>query len=966
VLRRIAPLLVAVSLVATACNRSQTAATTTSTSTSTIATTSTTSTTVVAAPVFEVPTYPDDDVRIEPDPDVEIGELENGLTYYIRQNRRPGRQVQLRLAIKAGSAVEDRDQRGVAHYLEHMLFNGTESFPANELIKVLERFGAEFGPDVNAFTSYDQTVYELTLPNDDEILETALDVLLEWAAKATIDPTEVANERGVLLEEWRVRSQTYFGRYAEAVVPVLLAGTPYEGHDPLADPAELQATTAETLRRFYEDWYRPDLMAVIAVGDFDTNEVRDMITERFGSLQNPVPARPLPDLATSPAAEPAFVRLPDPESPDAYVELNWPSPAPPEGTIGTFRRQLAMDVAWDALVRRLQEDAISGLVPYFAGSFAANPFVDGQSAPGIAAFSEPTELDPTARSLLEEVRRVILHGFSESEVDISIELIRNVIEAEFRGRATKQDGEYAAEYLDNFLIGAPVPAAATALDLQSRLLDEMTPDQVAETFRAVILSTSPLVIVGAPSAEAASIPTESRLEQIVTAAANATVPARPTESATITELMERPDPAPVADRLPLRPGVDIEIIEFGNGVRVAAVETDIESNVIRFEALSPGGWLLVPPADAVEAQLASELILSSGVGGYSQVALSRFLSNESVGVVPYIGPNVEGLFGEAEVEDLELMFQLIHLYMTEPQADPQAAANLVSQYRALAADPDSDPFDALGNAYARLRFGDERFQPIPALSSIVAFDVDRSLAAFRQRFSDGDDFVFVFAGDFDRAELESLAASYLGTLPVLNSSESTPASPPEPSGILSETVEAGEGELGVLWVVFEAPLTLDEESRLVLPVLESVLNQRLTALLRERLAATYSPFVTVDLVEEPDPHVGVFFQVSGDPAGLDLIFESLLADLADLRLNGPTPDELSIAVEQLTLEYEFVTNFFWLDLLLRYARDLEADLGEVDRRITGTRLLATTDVRNLATRVLEPDEFITLKLVPEG
>ncbi|MBT8215170.1 MAG: insulinase family protein, partial [Acidimicrobiia bacterium] len=285
-----------------------------------------------------MPVFPDDAEVIPTDGDVVIGTLDNGLTYYIRENEAPGGRAQLRLVVNAGSLLEDADQRGGAHYLEHMMFNGTKAYPENELVRVLQRFGSEFGPDINAYTNYDETVYELQVPTDSRAtLDTAVDVLYEWASQATIDPTEVELERGVVIEEWRLRSQGFWGRYFDEVDDILLGPTIYAGQDPLGTLGNLESLSSDALRRFYEEWYRPSLMAVVAVGDFDVDRMEESIRNRFGALEDPLgaPSRPLP--TTEPLEQPTTLVLVDDELPNAFVELNYPLPVEDPSTIGALR-----------------------------------------------------------------------------------------------------------------------------------------------------------------------------------------------------------------------------------------------------------------------------------------------------------------------------------------------------------------------------------------------------------------------------------------------------------------------------------------------------------------------------------------------------------------------------------------------------------------------------------------------------
>ena len=949
-------------MVASACTSSSSNSTTTTTTPDP----SGTNTPAPTPSPVEMPSFPDDDVPVEVDPGVIIGVLDNGHTYYIRRNTRTGVRAELRLAVKAGSAVEDIDQTGAAHFVEHMLFNGTEAFPANELIRVLERFGSEFGPDINAFTSYDQTVYELEVPTDDpDSLETAFDVLAEWSSRATLDPVEVNLERGVLLEEWRLRSQSFGGRYFAAVSKLLFEGSPYEGHDTLAGSAELDATTPETLRRFYDDWYRPDLMAVIAVGDFSVVEVEQLIRERFDSLQNPVDSRPLPDLTTEPAAEAKFAVLPDPEYQGAFVELNYPLPALNLGTIGGVRQDLALGLAFDMIVTRLQEDAQLGGVPFFEASYAENPFVDEQRTPGLGALSDPADLAATAESVLIEVQRALEFGFGAAELERAIDIVRDDVELAFDSRASKQDVQYADQYLSHFLVNSLIPDARTRRDLFVRLLDEMTPQQVADTLRATLVTTNPLVIVAGPDSAAGQIPTAEALAEIVARVASTAVDARSDDALAVESLMTAPSPVAIVDRggigrlLPT-------VIELANGVRVAYLETDIAADTVTFLALSPGGWLVVPMRDAVEGQLIGQIVSRSGVGEFDQVTLDRFLGGETVQLSPFIAENFEGLAGGSDRGGLELLFQLIHLYVIEPRVDPQAFANLIGQLRPVAAAPDSVPLLALGNEVNRLRYnGDARYLDLPSVEDLDTFDLDRALEIYRERFADADDFVFTFAGDFDPAELEELARRYLGTLPSVSESEPfTSGRPSPPAGVVARTVEAGEGQLGAVTFVFTSEEVVSNETENQLAVLESVLNQRLTGLLREELSATYSPSVSTAIELEGIDEVEVALQVTGDPDELDIIRDAFLADLASLRQDGPTADELAIAIRQVTSDLEFVTNPFWVETMLRYLLSPNSDPEDLISRIEDTEAVTARQIRDLSRRLLPADRYIQVKLIP--
>jgi len=971
-IRRLGILLLALALAAGACKKADSEPTTTRAAgpTTTTAAPSTTTPGTTSPPTtgIAVPAFPDDDTVIGTDEDVLIGTLDNGLTYYIRRNTAPGGRAQLRLAVKAGSAHEDEDQHGVAHYLEHMMFNGTEEFPANELIRVLERFGSDFGPDVNAYTSYEETVYELELPTDSqEILETGFDVLEQWATAATLDPTEVDLERGVLLEEWRVRDQRFQGRYRLGVADVLFEGTPYAGQDPLADADLLDATTPETLRRFYEDWYRPDLMAVIAVGDFDVDEVEQLIIERFGPIPAPEDPRRPPELFTLPFDDPAYFVLADPEYAEAWSELNYPLPAESPGTIGAQRTSLAMEMAWGMLSTRLMEDVTRGEADFYNPSRAANPFVRTQVTTGIIAFGEPSQLSGTTEALLEEVERALQHGFGEGELDRQRDTFKSGFQLQYDERETKQDHQWAADYVEHFLGGMPIPTADEWHELNLRLLDEMTVEQVSETFQAIVPTTEPFVIIVSPASAGDEIPTEDELAGIVEAVEGAPVDPRPDDSDSIDTLMEAPDPADVAVRGFVTP-TEIPQLTLENGITVVLLPTEIRRDVVVFGAHSLGGWARYDEAEVAEAKLASQMVADSGVGPHDAVTLDRFLANRVMSVTPYIDETGEGLFGQAQSEDLEAMLQLIHLYMTAPRLDDSARDQVLDALRPQVTALDTDPDNAVTDALAVARYsGDDRFRPYPSLQEIETFDTDRALEIFEERFADASDFVFVFSGDFDLQQLETLVRRYLGTLPSANSNETfADVRPPTPRGTIVETVEAGSGERGRVLFQFSSEFALDALEREKIAVLERVVRHRLTERIREQLGATYSPGTRLQVVERPDQGVEAFLDIGGDPEDLEEVSTEVLADLADLRQFGPTEDELAIAQEQLVRDYELFSNELLVQVLLFYASDPGEDFTDFFSQIDNVLAVTADDVRSIANTVFPAGTYIEIRLVPAG
>jgi len=455
-------------------------------------------------------------------------------------------------------------------------------------------------------------------------------------------------------------------------------------------------------------------------------------------------------------------------------------------------------------------------------------------------FAEAEKLTESAEYLLAEMQRAQQFGFTDAELERAIGLIRNGLEFDFEARNTIQDREYAQFYAEHFLGGDPIAASSVAFDLDERLLDEMTLEQVRDTLAATIESTEPFVIIVSPASSLNVIPNEQDLAGLVQRAETQPVDARTSVEVLIGSLMERLD-GEAGERGPFS---DLNITELAldNGARVILLDTEIREGVVVFGARSPGGWSLVNPTDVAEAQLASEIVTLSGVAEFDQVTLNRFLSDKTVSVAPFVDEVHEGFFGESSTDDLETMLALVHLYMTEPNFTDAALSITTAEYLPFVEHPEQTPQLAVENALLHARFsGDSDFAPLPSSADLLGIDLEAMEVVYRDRFDDASDFVFAFAGDFSPRVLEELAADYLGTLPAGDVEEYRDQRPDVPGGIISETVEAGTGSLGGLDLWFASERELSPVLRAQLELLEQVLALRLTDTLREELSATYSP-----------------------------------------------------------------------------------------------------------------------------
>ncbi len=931
-------------------------------------TTTTTTTTVTEA--FDPPggdsprpTNPWLSEPIPVDPDVRIGVLANGLNYFIRFNDSPGQRAELRLAVNAGSVLEAEDQLGGAHFLEHMMFNGTERFPRNELTAVLESFGPRFGPDINAYTNFDETVYQLGVPtDDDDVLELAVDVLVEWAARATIDPEEVDAEIGVVLDEWRLRDQGAQGRIGNLFNDLVITGTPYENRLPIGSADSIRSTTSQALDRFYDDWYRPSLMAVVAVGDFDVNQMEDLIVERFAELVDPPVAPDRPGFEFSAADDPRAATLADPESPSAFAQIVWLTQSTPAETIDDLRSAVLRQIAVSMFTTRFDEDAARGVAPFFNASGLDFGYVRAFGVTGVAVDARPPDLITSVEWVIEEATRIGEFGFDQSELDRALAEFITIAEQARLSQSTAQDTTLADDLVAHFLAGSPIPGAEDRYRISLELAESISLIDVEDAFSDIV-SSAPLVLVVGP--EGSAVPTREAVLEAIDRALSAEIVPRVDAGADLDELMSRPEPARIVSETADRDFGFVTIV-YENGVTVRLWPTDIADNSLVLSAQSLGGTSVVEIEDLPEMSLIPEIVVRSGVGAANQVQLERLLSDRFAGVDPFVDEVSEGFFGGSSSEDAETLLQLVHLYMTAPRADEAAVASVIEEQRPFAESPEDVPQLLVTMALMQSYYGDDpRYFAVPTPDQLDDFETRRALQLFKERFADASDFVFAIVGDFDLDAMSDLAARYLGTLPSNGITESFVDNQPlPPRTIQVTTIEAGQDPQGQLIMAFTNELVSDARDRVVADVLSQVLNARLRDRIREELSASYSPSANIDLQLEPDPFAESFIQVTGDPDRLEEISGAVLSVLDELRTEGPTEEQLSTAQEQVRRAYELFNNPQLAEtLLFTWFHPGEA-VTELTDRYALVDEVDAEDLRSLARIAFPENARIEIRLIP--
>ncbi|MCY3655493.1 MAG: insulinase family protein [Chloroflexi bacterium] len=922
------------------------------------------------------PTAADAEPPLPFDPAVVRGTLSNGMTYYIRHNEEPRDRAQLSLVVKAGSVLEEEDERGLAHFAEHMAFNGTERFAKQEIVNYIESIGSTFGPDLNAYTSFDETVYFLEIPTDDpEILETTFQILSDWAYAISFEPEEVDLERLVVLEEWRL-SQGFGSRFQTILSPLLFGSSRYAERAPIGLTEVVEAATAEQLRAFYERWYRPNLMAVVAVGDFETSEIEAKIRQHFAPPPEGDASRERAAVA-APTERPRF-EVPDNDAPLIEVFTDPEAPVtqvtlvrkvrPERGQdLSAFRRFVVERLAFQMLNARLFELGQAADPPYLLSDTGRGGFVDTLD---ILTFTVLVEQDGVERgfaAMLEEMQRARQHGFTASELAREQVNLLSSVENVYLQRDQQQSSTLAAEYREHFLNGTPVPGIETEWLLYQALLPQITLDEVdvvaaswSEPGNTVLLVLGPEGIeVGPEGALAAAL-------QVQLSSADALVVEPYADTFEDVPLLAAlPTPGSVVSEERIE-AIDAERWTLSNGITVIAKQTDFRSDEVVFDGFSPGGHSLVEDMDHVSALYSATLVSGSGVGPHDSVSLDRLLAGKRVSVSPYVRELSEGLSGSASPEDLETLFQLITLYVTEPRLDPAFFSTYETRLRTFAeirpTQPDGVLYDRVNTLLSQ---GHLRGRPL-SLEVVDELNMERAEAIYADRFADLGDATFVFVGAFDWDQLRSLAATYLASLPTTGRTEEwRDVGIDPPPGILDEFVYSGiEPRSNTVWV-FAGEADWNSGGGLAFQVAGEMLQIRLRERVREQLGGTYSISVSARARLLPDHEYQIAIIFGSDPTRVQELIGEVEVELDWIGAGGEQR-YLDTAKELLrtTREEQLRTNGFWLSQIRGTAQRGGA-LEDINSYEASLDALTLADIAAVADPFLPEDRYVRVVLLPE-
>ena len=901
------------------------------------------------------------------DPEAAVGSLPNGLRYYVRPNLKPPKKAELRLVVKAGSVLEDDDQLGLAHFVEHMQFEGTRNFPKQSLSDFFASLGLGIGADTNASTGYDETQYTLRVPTDmPGALDRALVVLGDWAGGATFDQEAIDRQRAIILEEWRM----HLGageRTADKIRRVELEGSRYADRKPIGRPEILEKASRDALTRFYRDWYRPDLMAVIVVGDIDRDAVVAKIKERFAPLTNPSPARPRPAFDVPERAATRYAVITDKEITTPLVQFSNLRPARNQATVGGYRAIIADQLFAAMLDARLDELTQRENPPFIraAADRSLFPMPRTRDEASLRALVAGDGVSRGLEALLTELQRVVAFGFTASELARAKQARMAGYERAVTESPDRESASRADEYTRNFLQGEALPTIWQELAFHRRFLPGITLAEINALANDWFPDRNRVVLVTMPDAAGVTPPTEAQLAAVVRAAAAKTLQAYVDVAAGQSLMPQKPAAGTIAKTTPRPDGITEWTLS--NGATVVLKPTTLKEDQILFRAFAPGGSSLAADADFVPARNADDVIPPGGVGALSEVVLNRLLTGKAIAVRPYIGETAQGMSGGSAPQDLETLFQLMHLRFTQPRADPAVFAALQSQSRALLANRAASPDVVFNETIASLVSGGHPRRQPQTPATVNQWNLQKSLAFYKARFADAANFTFVFVGSFKVEDIRPFVETYLASLPATRAKETwrdigiTP-----PKGMVEKTIEMGIAPKAQVAIVFSGPFEYDDEHLLALRTLTLLLQSRLFDALRQELGGTYATSVVPDADKFPSPTYSVRIEWACDPARVPALTARVFEEIEFVKNAVITRAQLGRIRESLLREHteNSQENAYLLSQIARrYSEGLAPDASPLGNEPAVIAALTSGAIQEAARKYLGGD-YVKVTLLP--
>jgi len=901
------------------------------------------------------------------DSGVIIGKLPNGLTYYIRKNTEPKSRAVLYLVNKVGSILETDDQLGLAHFTEHMAFNGTRDFPKNELVSYLQKAGVKFGADLNAYTSFDETVYQLPLPTDSvKVFEKGFDILANWAGYQTFDPKEIDSERGVVLEEERLRGKNAQERLQHQILPVLVNNSRYADRLPIGKEDILKNFKPESIIRYYHDWYRPDLQAVIAVGDFDVRRVEQLIKDNFSALKNPANEKPRIKYTVPPAPGTVVKLATDKEFPYTIAEIIVRHPETKQRTKAEYLQGIRNELFNQLLNARLGELTQKANPPFLFGQASYGSFIGGQDAfTTIAVAKQGSELQKAIEAVVAETERARKFGFTQTELDRARQDVLSRMESAYKERDKTKSQSFVNEYQRNFLAGEGIPGITWEYNFYKDNISKIQLSEINALAGKYISDQNRAVIVEAPEKEKDKLPDAKTLLGWIAEAGKGV-------NAYVDNVSKKPllDKEPVpgkTDSIQTDKVIGTTTLSLSNGVKVILKPTTFKNDQILINGYHFGGTSLASDEDFTSDNLAANVIGSSGIADFSEIQLDKMLSGKNLSISPFIRELSEGVTGNASPKDLETALQLVYLYFTQPRKDPDIWGSTISQTKSVLANRSLDPNSVYQDTVSATLSNHNFRRMVTTVDRLNSASLDKAFAFYKQRFANANGFTFVLVGSFEVEKIKPLLEKYLGGLPSSAGSETfKDQGIYPPAGAITKKVYKGIGDKSSVQLVFNGNYEYNDFNNLQIDALEQILSIKLIERLREKEGETYSPGVRANFTKLPKGRYTITVYFGCAPANVDKLIAATIEEINKIKQNGPVPTDVDKFKAQQTrsIELDLKENPFWESHLTSSTQNQDNPDGALNW-IHDLNQATVQTVKDAANKYLDENNLIQLILLPE-
>ena len=856
------------------------------------------------------------------DPQLLKGKLENGITYYIRENKKPEKKVELRLVIKVGSIVEDDDQLGLAHMAEHMAFNGTKNFKKNDIVSYLQSIGVEFGNDLNAYTGFDETVYILPIPTDQPgNLDKGFQILEDWAHQVTYFDEDINSERGIILEESR-SGKSGEERMFKKVYPELFRGSKYAQRLPIGNDSVIKNFHPDAIRRFYKDWYRTDLMAVIVVGDISQKEALAYINKHFAHIKPVVSPRERIYADVPAYKDNKAMVVTDKEATSISFSINFSAKyAPPSGTVDEYRKKLVRQLYTSMLVSRFREVTQKENPPFvFAGidfsSYAK--FHENFSINGGVGSTQDVMVGISAA--LEEVERVKRFGFSDAELERAKKNTLSSFERSWNNRDKTESAVFVDEYIRNFTDAEPVPGIDEEFNLLKKLLPQITNTEVNEVTNFFKNETNRFSYVTGPDATLKyKLPSSDQVVALLDVKANDKTIKPYEEKAVSTELLTKMPKAGKVTATKKNEVLATTELVLSNGVKVTLKQTDFKNDQILFSAFRYGGLTNYGLEDKYSAENAASMVVSMGVGSFSPTDLRKSLAGKVVNLNPYISNYTSGFSGSSSKKDIETLFQLLNLYVVEPRKDSTLFKSVLQRGKAQVSMLASNPQIAFIDTLYRVMYSNNPLAPtaVPRSENFDKINLDRAIAIYKERLGDLGGMHITIVGSINEAEVITLLEKYVAGLPANGRAKYIDNKVSLFKGENAFKFKKGKEDKSLILGVTHGQIPYNEETALMLNGLSDALNIIITEEMREKIQGIYGGGTSIEFSKIPKGEYQLVLQLPCGPAKVDTLIASYNQELNKIATKGIDASYVEKVKKAWIEKYkvDMKRNEFWLSTL---------------------------------------------------